>query len=169
MVQNLIFYILHHINNMSSDKQLHIASRTFDIVPTSVVQRNLQLERGAFNQVSGLELKNPNRKKELQQFSKTTSQYFNPYVITQTDFNSDYNTRKLEKRNRTNIIEERLSMKSQYINNTNNNTYSERFHQIDQKNLNSDKFKSKKVNDKTTFQEYLDFKKSLSKEGGAKY
>jgi len=153
---------------MSSDKQLHIASRTFDIIPTSVMPRNLQLERGAFNQVSGLELKNPNRKKELQQFSKTTTKYFNPYVITQTDFNSDYNTRKIDKRNKTNIIEERLNMKSQYINN-NNNAYSERFHQIDQKNLNSDKFKNSKVNDNTTFQEYLEFKKSLNKEATPKY
>ena len=154
---------------MSTDKQLDISRRTFDIVPTSVMPRNLLLERGAFNQVSGLELKNKNRQKELQQYAKTTNTYFNPYIITQTDFNSNYKTRKVDKRNRTNIIEERLNMKSKYINQNNNNAYADRFHQFDQKNPNASKFKQTRVSNNTSFQEYLDFKKSMTKEGTPKY
>lgn len=156
---------------MSSDKkQLDLSSRIFDIVPTNIMPRNLLLERGAFNQVSELELKNPNRQKELDEYAKTTTTYFNPYIVTQTDFNSNYNTRKLDKRNRTNIIEERLNMKSQYINQINkNNAYSDRFYQIDQKNLNSEKFKNTKVAKQTTFQEYLEFRKKMVKDGTPKY
>lgn len=149
---------------MSSDKkQLHIASRTFDIIPTTIMPRNLQVERGAFNQVSGLELKNPKNIQKLRERSKHST-YFNPYAITHTDFNEEsLNSRKLEKRNRTNIIEERLDMKSKLIQNTNNLAYTERFHQIDQKNLNSNKYKNTKFNEHQTFQEYLEFKKSMNK------
>lgn len=156
---------------MSSDKQLHYSSRTFDIIPNSIVPRNLNLERGAFNQVSEFELKNPQHIKDMKNIANK-EKYMNPYAITHIDFSSqpNINTRKVDKRNRTNIVNERLDSNSQYMNQKSQNTYSDRFHQIDQKNINSDKFKHIKVNENPSFQEYLDFKKSMNKsQGEAKY
>lgn len=154
---------------MSTDKQLHYSARTFDIIPTTIIPRNLNLERGAFNQVSEFELKNPQHIKDIKKIAHE-EKYFNPYAITHNDFSSQLNTRKVDKRNRTNIINERLSSKSKYMNQMNSTTYTDRFYQIDQKNMNSDKFKQIKVGENQSFQEYLEFKKSMEKsKGEAKY
>jgi hypothetical protein len=152
---------------MSSSKQLHYSDRTFDIVPHSIRPRNLNVERGLFNQQSDKELKNPQIKSLLNQ----NITYQNPYAICQTDFcdNNNSQTRKLEKRNRTNIFNERLTANSGYINqikNNNNNQIIDRFSQMDQKNPNSEKYKQIKKSDNLTFQEYLEFKKKMGQHDG---
>jgi len=153
---------------MSFDKQLHYAARTFDIIPNTTLPKNYDLERRAFNQVSSLELKDPNKKKQFEQLVKTINQqtYNNPYAIN-IDFTTNYNTRKIDKRNRTNIYDERLSANSIYINQYKQNPYSDRIIQIDQKNINAQKYKNTQVQGGgepvQSFQEYLSFKKKMIK------
>lgn len=158
---------------MNSDtKQLHYSHRTFDIIPNAVTPRNYNLERGMFNQVSGLEMKNPGQRKYIKDTMKsdTINHYKNPYLISQTDFNDNSMSRKLDKRNRTNIFDSRLNAKSQFNQLYSSNKYSDRFYQMDQKNPNSNQMKNVKRTDNLTFQEYLDFKRKMAQhEGNPKY
>ena len=152
-------------NNTKSDtKQLHYSKRTFDIVPRAIMPRNFNLERGIFNQVS--EYENPQKFNDIKQtlHNDTINNYKNPYVICQNDFCNDIkSSRKAEKMNRTNIYGERLYDNLKYINNRDNNQYIDRFYQIDQQNLDADKYKSIKVPNEMNFQEYMKFKKNISK------
>ena len=159
---------------MSSDKQLHYSARTFDIVPHTIRPRNLILERGLFNQVSETEFKQPENLANIKQTLNTyDASYVNPYTICQNDFCDDpnYNTRKVDKRNRTDILGERLAEKTKYIHQLgNNNKYLGRFSSIDQKNPKSQDFKKVKVNDNITFKEFLEFKKKMAlHDGKAKF
>lgn len=154
-----------------TDKQLQYSNRTFDIVPVTVAPRNLNLERGLFNQDSDIEYKNPVKQDDIKNTinSNSLNHYKNPYVISQTDFTDNSMSRKVDKRNRTNIYNQRLNATSNYINQmktTNNASYSDRFYQMDQKNPNPDKFKNTKSADKLSFQEYLDFKRKMAQHQG---
>ena len=155
---------------MNSDtKQLHYSNRTFDIIPNVVTPRNFNLERGVFNQASELEFKNPDKSKYIKDAMNNPkiNQYKNPYLISQTDFSDNSMSRKIDKRNRTNIFNQRLDDKSAYINQfQNNNSYADRFYQLDQKNENAHKLKNIKTSDNLTFQEYLEFKHKMSQHDG---
>lgn len=156
-------------NYQYTDKQLHFSERTFDIIPKTSLPRNIGLERGMFNQVSDLEFKNPQKYQNIKQTmgSKTTNTYRNPYAICQTDFCDNEKSRKVDKRNRTDIYDKRLSNTSKYVNNT--NKYIDRFSQLDQSNPNADKYKHVKTQN-MNFQEFLEFKKKMNiQEGTPKY
>ena len=161
---------------MNSDtKQLYYSDRTFDIIPNAVTPRNYNLERGIFNQASELEYKNPEKRKYIKNTisNPTINQYKNPYAISHNDFyDNDTNSisRKVDKRNRTNIFDQRLSAKSQYINQYQNKKHLERFNQIDQQNPNAQKMKTIKRPNDLTFEEYLNFKRKMAQhEGNPKY
>lgn len=153
---------------MSETKQLHYSNRTFDIVPRAVRPRNFNLERGMFNQVSETEFKNPKNLTNIKNImdTKEMNNYVNPYSICQTDFcdSSNLNTRKVDKRNRTDILGERLSANSKYINQQSNNVYTKRLTQINQNNPNSNNFKHTNISNNTTFKEYMEFKNKMSME-----
>lgn len=147
------------------DKQLYYSDRTFDIIPQTVTTRNLSLERGLFNQASRDQ--NPANYKKIQDEQNkkysTTNTYYNPYAISTTDFcDGSQDSRKEFKRNRTNIFDERINNKSQFINKIpTTNKYIDRFSQIDQNNINSNKFKSKENIEKQQFQDFLNYQHKM--------
>lgn len=160
----------------SDTKQLNISNRTFDIIPTTIQPRNLNLERGMFNQVSGLEYKNPDKFNQIKETLQDphTNNYKNPYAICHNDFceNIFNDSRKSEKTSRTNIFNERLQNKSRYINqlNMNNKPYIDRF---EEEKIKSNKLKTqqpKKNPLNLSFEEYLQFKRNQKQyEGNPKY
>lgn len=155
-------------NNKYAEKQLHYADRTFDIVPNTITPINFNLERGLFNQVSDTEFKQPEKYNHIKETMSSSYDYKNPYLISTKDFTNDYKTRKLDKRNKTDIYNERIMANSNYINQLqqNNNNYVDRFYQHDQKNPNHQKIKNIKTQNNMSFQEYLDFKRKMKLHDG---